>query len=157
MQQSFHFPTGASNNRLRVPPVAGVIWGENTFNAVVQGISELNMASQPGPFALILPYRVYADTHLAIGFSFTTADRITPLVIGGFCGTAALPVFTGLLVSLGGEPTTLYVGAEATAAFSRKDDEELHFFRVFERVQFSAIDARAFVSLDFTPPAPPAN
>ena len=87
----------------------------------------------------MLHHRVYADAYSAIAPGLTTAaDCIAPLVTGGFYGTAALPAFTGLLVSLGGESTNLYVGAEATTAFSRKDDEELHFFRVFERVQFSA-------------------
>jgi uncharacterized linocin/CFP29 family protein len=130
----------------------GSNYGENTLNATVQGLSRLNLVSQPGPYALILHYGVYADAYSAVGPDLSiAADRITPLITGGFFGTAALPENTGLLVSLGGEPTTLYVGTEAAAAFLRKDDEESHFFRVFERFQFSARDPRAFVRLDFEP------
>jgi uncharacterized linocin/CFP29 family protein len=144
---------------IQIPPLPekrrgpALKYGENTFNAVVQGINLLNAQLQPGPFALILEYSVFADTYATIGPGRTiTADLIAPLVTGGFLGTTALPVQpgpTGLLVSLGGEPTTLYVGIEATTAFIRKDDQENHFFRVFERVQFNARDARAFVRLDF--------
>jgi uncharacterized linocin/CFP29 family protein len=138
------------------PGGQGIIYGENTFNRVVEGVNYLVGQLQPGPFALILHYNVYADTYSASGPGFTTtADRITPLVTGGFFATAALPPNTGLLVSLGGEPTTLYVGAEPATTFLRKDDRESHFFRVFERFQFSARDPRAFVRLDFVLGSPP--
>jgi uncharacterized linocin/CFP29 family protein len=130
----------------RVP----LVYGQNTLNAVVRGINALNLSGQPGPFGLILEYSVFADTYAALAPSFAiTADRITPLVTGGFFGTAALPPQTGLLVSLGGEPTTLYVGVDLTTAFIFKDQVDNHSFRVFERVQFNARDPRAFVRLDF--------
>jgi uncharacterized linocin/CFP29 family protein len=144
---------GFAGHEINVDPFPGgqgIIYSENTFNRVVEGINYLVGQLQPGPFGLILHYDVYADTYSAGGPGFTiTADRITPLVTGGFFATAALPPNTGLLVSLGGEPTTLYVGAETATAFLRKDDEESHFFRVFERFQFSARDPRAFVRLRF--------
>jgi Encapsulating protein for peroxidase len=131
------------------PRVPGV-YGQNTFNAVVTGISELNQNLQPGPFALFLHSSVFADTYAAYAPSFIlTADRITPLVTGGFFGTTALPAGTGLLMSLGGEPTTLYIGVDVTVAFTLKDAVDNHSFRVFERVQFNARDPRAFVRLNF--------
>jgi uncharacterized linocin/CFP29 family protein len=153
----------ATNNPL-IPPITvprfgpappGVIWGTNTLNAVVLGISLLNGQSQPGPFALILDYRIIADAYSVLGPNLTTtADLITPLVTGGLFGTAALGPFTGLLVSLGGEPTTLYVGVDATAAVTFKDQADNYSFRVFERVQFDARDPRAFVRLNFEQPEP---
>ena len=134
------------------PP--GALYGVNTVNAVVRGIGQLNDQAQPGPFALILDYRVMADAYSVLGGTLTTtADLITPLVTGGIVGTAGLGPYKGLLVSLGGEPTTLYVGVEATTAFTEKDPEDNHSFRVFERVQFDARDPRAFVELDFSQPA----
>ena len=130
-------------------------YGANTLNAVVLGIGRLNGNSQPGPFALILDYRVVSDVYSILGPSLTTvADLITPLVTGGLFGTAALPPWTGLLVSLGGEPTTIYVGIEATTAFTFMDQQDNYSFRVFERVQFGARDPRAFVRLDFAAPKP---
>lgn len=80
----------------------------------------------------------------------TTADRIKPLVEGGFYGTGTLPSDQGLLVALGGDPTSLYVGQEATTEFVRKAEGK-YFFRVVERVQFVARDARALVLLKFSP------
>jgi len=137
------------------PPPPGVLYGQNTLAAVVRAIGVLNGNSQPGPFALILDYRIVADVYSVLGGTLTTtADLITPLVTGGLLGTAALPPWTGLLVSLGGEPTTIYVGVEATAAFATESDIEDYRFRVFERVQFDARDPRAFVRLDFAAPKP---
>jgi Encapsulating protein for peroxidase len=126
------------------------VYGQNTFNGVVQAISELNQNSQAGPFGLFLENSVFADTYAAVAPSFIiTADRITPLVTGGFVGTAALPPKTGLLASLGGEPTTLYVGTDVTTEFTLRDQAGSYFFRVYERFQFNARDSRAFVRLDF--------
>jgi uncharacterized linocin/CFP29 family protein len=137
---------------LLVAPQPGVQYGENTLAAVVKGIGVLNGKSQPGPFALILDYRIVADAYSVLGGTLTTtADLLTPLVTGGLFGTAALPGFTGLLVSLGGAPITIYLGVEATAAFATKSDIEDYRFRVFERVQFDARDPRALVRLNFAP------
>jgi hypothetical protein len=83
----------------------------------------------------------------------TTAERIRPLVERGFYGTGTLPADRGLLVALGGDPTTLYVGREATTEFVRKDGGT-YVFRVVERIQFVARDARALVLLKFELPAP---
>ena len=59
-----------------------------------------------------------------------------------------LPQNRGLLVALAGDPTSLYVGREATTEFVRKDGSK-YFFRVVERIQFVARDPRAFVLLKF--------
>jgi hypothetical protein len=53
------------------------------------------------------------------------------------------------LVSLGGDPTTVYLGQDAVTAFTQEDQDGNSRFRVFERVQIIARDARAFVRLDF--------
>ncbi len=126
------------------------VYGENTFKAVVKGISELIRAAQPGPYALILESSVYADTYAPLPTTLTTtADRLMPLLQGGFYGTGTLPPSTGLLVSLGGEPTSLYVGQDAMTAYTQQDGDGKSHFRVCERVQIDARDPRAFVTLDF--------
>ncbi|MDV6297235.1 encapsulin [Rhodococcus aetherivorans] len=132
------------------PVRPGVIYGENTFAAVTDGIARLNAKGQALNYALILPTAVYADTFVppSPGSLVTTAERIRPLVEGGFYGTGTLPADQGLLVALGGEPTSLYVGREAVTEFVRKELAN-YVFRVVERVQFVARDARAFVLLNF--------
>jgi len=138
---------------INVPPLnpqdSGV-YGANTFKAVTKGISELTDDAQPGPYALVLESAMYADTYAPVQNGLTTtADRLTPLLSGGFYGTGTLPASRGLLVSLGGEPTSLYVGRDAITAYTQEDADGNSRFRVFERVQLIARDPRAFVKLEF--------
>jgi len=130
----------------------GVLFGEEVFTAVADGIAKLVGKAQAKPYALILPERVYANTFAPPGDQslVTVAEMIQPLVEGGFYGTATLPEDRGLLVALGGDPIKLYVGHEAAAEFVQYDKQtSLVFFRVRERVQFVARDPRALVRLDF--------
>jgi uncharacterized linocin/CFP29 family protein len=126
----------------------GVIYGENMFTAVSQGIAKLTSKGQAPKFALFLPTRAYADTFAppSVASLVTTADRIRPLVEGGFYGTSQLPDNRGLLAALGGDPTVIYVGREATCESVRQDGSKMRF-RVVERVQFVGRDPRAFVLL----------
>lgn len=143
---------------IEIDPVdrPGVIWGERTFAAVAAGIAKLVRKAQAPNYALFLPTIAYADTFAPPGDEslVTTADRIKPLVEGGFYGTGTLPDGQGLLVALGGEPTGIYVGREATTEFVRKEGSK-YFFRAVERVQFVARDPRAFVLLNFKSPEAP--
>jgi encapsulating protein for peroxidase len=129
---------------------AGLLFGENVFTAVADGIAKLTAKAQAPKFALFLPVRVFSDTFVASSEAslVTTADRIKPLVEGGFQETVSLPPDRGLLVALAGEPTRIYVGREATTEFVRKEGSK-YFFRVVERIQFVARDARAFVLFKF--------
>jgi len=135
---------------------AGVIWGEEIFAAVAKGIALLTAKAQAPKFALFLPVKAYADTFVPPGDQslITTAERIKPLVEGGFMEVVTLPADKALLVALAGDPTSLYVGGEAALEFVRKDSAR-YFFRVVERIQFVARDPRAFVLLQFDQPEPP--
>jgi uncharacterized linocin/CFP29 family protein len=136
--------------KFQTNPKPGVLYGENTFAAVAEGIAKLTAKAQAPKFALFLPVGAYADTFVPPSDAslVTTAERIKPLVEGGFIETVTLPKDSGLLVALAGDPTSLYVGQEATTEFVRKDGSK-YFFRVVERVQFVARDPRAFVLLKF--------
>lgn len=139
-------------NRL-VTSETKAVFGENVFSAVAEGRAILNSKAQAQNYALFLPTKVYADTHVPPSKAslVTTAERLKPLVEGGFYGTGTLPPDKGLLVALAGDPTCLYVGREATTEFVRKEGSK-YFFRVVERIQFVARDPRAFVLLNFEPP-----
>ncbi|MBI1926541.1 encapsulin [Candidatus Poribacteria bacterium] len=129
-------------------------WGENTFKAVTEGITHLVAKAQAPDYALILPADVYADTFVppSPASLVTTADRIRPLVEGGFYVSYVMPNETdpkeGLLVALGGEPTKLYVALEARTEYVRQDGER-YYFRVVERVQYVVRDPRSLVLLKF--------
>lgn len=129
---------------------AGLLFGENVFTAVAEGIAKLTAKAQAPKFALFLPVKVFADTYVAPSEAslVTTADRIKPLVEGGFQEAVTLPQDKGLLVALAGEPTRIFVGREASAEFVRKEGSR-YFFRVVERIQFIARDPRALVLLNF--------
>ena len=132
------------------PARPGVVYGENVFSAVVAGIAKLVSKGQAPNYALFLPTRVYADTFVppSNGSLITTADRIKPLVEGGFYGTGTLPDNRGLLVALGGDPTCLFMGREANTEFERKQGRE-YIFRVSERFNFIERDPRSLVELRF--------
>jgi uncharacterized linocin/CFP29 family protein len=131
-------------------PRPELLFGENVFSAVAEGVDKLVRKAQAPPYALWLSTEVHADTYVppSDGSLVTTAERIRPLVEGGFYGTGTLPADRALLVALGGEPTSLYVGREATTEFVRQEGAQ-YFFRVVERVQFVARDPRALVLLKF--------
>jgi len=143
--------------QVNVPPVvnqAPAIWGSNTFDHVATGITALVAAGHPGPYALFLPTPVHADTLITIGNTSTTFDRVSALVEGRIHSTPALPTNPnrGLLVSLGGSPTTLHVAQDAITAFTQEDQQGLYRFRVFERVQIVAREVGAILRLDFQNP-----
>jgi uncharacterized linocin/CFP29 family protein len=134
----------------------------SVFQAVVDGIARLTAKGQPGPYALFLENSVYADVYRPEPNSLVTpADRIKPLVTGGFHPTGALlvtptgraaaaaPGRFGVLASLGGEPVSIYVGVDATAAFTQADPNGILRFRVYERVQHVARDRTALLRLAF--------
>lgn len=125
-------------------------YGENTFKAVADGIAKLVAKAQAAPYALFLPTAVYADTFVppSPASLVTTADRIKPLVEGGFYSSPVLPEKEGLLVALAGEPVKLFIGREATAEYLRKDGDR-YFFRVVERVQYVVRDPRSLILLRF--------
>lgn len=135
---------------IEVEPLPGGSFGENTFKAVSQGISELISAGHPGPYALVVETDIFADTHAPVPNTLvTTSDRIIPLVEGRFFGTGTLPASTGLLVSLGGNPTTIHIAQDAIVVTNWQDPFGNYRFRVYERVQVVAREPNAFVKLQF--------
>lgn len=135
-------------------PVAQVVaprvgWRENTFQGVTGGIATLTGLGHPGPYALLLSTPVYADAHAPEQNLQTAADRLNAMLTGGFYQAGELPGARGLLVSLGGEPTTLYLAQDASVAFNQQDANGNYRFRVFERFQYVAREAEALVRLEF--------
>ncbi|MGF6971568.1 putative linocin/CFP29 family protein [Paraburkholderia sp. WC7.3g] len=127
-------------------------YGAQTFAAVVKGISFFTKNLQGPPYALILEPAVYADTNVPLEDSslITPASAIRPLLeTGGFVMTPGLPQKTGLLVSLGGQTTTLYVGTAPAVACKFATDNS-YSFTASESIQFHNIDPRSLVKLEFT-------
>jgi uncharacterized linocin/CFP29 family protein len=121
------------------------------IGAVADGIAQLNGHDQPGPFALFLSPKRYAQTFAPTeqGQLQTPGDQINRIVTGGFYMVNKLPDDTGILVSLGGEPAKIIIGTDATTAFTTTDGLGNYHFRVFERIQLVVRDGRAFQTLTF--------
>ena len=134
----------------QVPTLPNGGYGENAFKGVSQGISELIAAGHPGPYALVLETDIFADFHAPVPNTLvTTSDRISPLVEGRYYGSGTLPRNTGLLVSLGGNPTTIHIAQDVIAVTNWQDPFGNFRFRVYERVQVVAREPNAFVKLVF--------
>jgi uncharacterized linocin/CFP29 family protein len=138
---------------IEVQPLSNGGYGENSFRGVSQGISALIAAGHPGPYALVLETDIFADIHAPVPNTLvTTSDRISPLVEGRYYGTGTLPAHTGLLVSLGGNPTTIHIAQDIVAVTNWQDPFGNFRFRVYERVQVVAREPNAFVKLMFKGP-----
>jgi uncharacterized linocin/CFP29 family protein len=134
--------------RLHVGNKGTTVKPEKLVGEVVKGIGELSASAHAGPYALFLSSQKFAEASTPLnGTTVTPADRIIPLVTGGFYGTGCLSDGDGLLASLGGEPTTIYLGIDATTAFTQTEPNGTYRFRVFERIQFVARDPSVFVRL----------
>jgi len=117
------------------PEQQGPRYGENIFGAVTRGIADLQARVHYGPYALVLPTAIYADTYAPIN-DIIYADRIKPLVERGFFGTSALPDNLGILLSLGGDTMDLPVADDATPEFLSINNQGGYNFRLFERFSF---------------------
>jgi len=131
----------------------GAQWGNHTFARVAKAIALLVGEAQAPPYALLLPTEPYADTFIppSPDSLVTPADRIKPLVEGGYYTSPVLPPYEGLLVALAGDPVQLFVGREAVTEFVVRQGNDF-VFRVVERVQYVVRDPRSLVLLRFTPP-----
>ena len=79
------------------------------------------------------------------------------MVEGRFYGTGTLPALRGLLVSLGGDPTTVSVAQDAITAYTQEDQQGNYRFRVFERVQIVAREPEACLPIHFAAQAQAAQ
>jgi len=150
------------------PPVPGVLYGPNTFEAVSKAYSLLQTIGHHGPYALAVQTTPYADTYAPLPSASTlTASRINPLATAGFFGAAALPPnpspppappalpippgppFFGVFVSLGGYAVDLVTSLDPVVAFIQQDSSGNFRFRVLERFALRIKDTTAIVVCKF--------
>jgi hypothetical protein len=87
--------------------------------------------------------------------TMTVLGSLTAMLTPQIYQTGALPAYSGILASLGGDPgnpggsTTIYIGSDMAAEQTTRDGEGHFRYRAFERVQIVARDPRAFVKLNF--------
>lgn len=133
------------------PPDAGAPTnsGGNILAAIAAGIAMLTKDAQAPPWGLIEDTSAFAATWGSVINGAPAYTVLENVLTGGIYGTGAMPANTGLLVALGGKPTTIYMSGEATTEPTQQERGGVYSFRTFERVQYVARDQRAFVHLDF--------
>ncbi len=114
------------------------------LNGVVDVASRLSAQGWPEPYALILGSDLHArlSAQLVTGSTETPADRLASQARHILTSSALDPTH-GVVVSLAGDATTMYIAREATAAFVTEEfgDEGVYYhFRVFERIQYAVRD-----------------
>jgi hypothetical protein len=124
--------------------------GGQILAAVAEGIARLTGDVQAPPFALIADTSAFAAIWGNVINGTPAYTVLNPVLTGGIYGTGAMPRNTGLLIALGGDPTTIYVGSDPLTEPTYKNARGRYFFRAFERLQFVVRDERAFVRLDFS-------
>ena len=138
-----------------IPAIAGqqqgpARYGRNTLIGVVHAIADLQQRGHFGPYALILPSVVYADTFVPEdNTSILYADRIKPLVEKGFFGTGALQPAEGILISLGGDTMDLPVSVDTSLEVLPKNADGQNVFRVVNKFTVRIKDERAVRRLQF--------
>jgi uncharacterized linocin/CFP29 family protein len=134
---------------LPAPPGAPGDLG-NILAAVAAGIAKLNSRAQPGPYALFLSPGRYGQTFEPLaGQLLAPGDQINNIVTNGFHMVNGIGDDMGILVSLGGEPTRIVLGLDATTAFTYADLQGDYYFRTFERIQLVVQDSKSFQRLKF--------
>ncbi len=122
---------------------------QNLLNAVTIASTNMTGAGWPDPYALILGTGLYEDSlsPLLPNSAETPADRLERRLQHHLI-SAALPPRSGLLVSLAGDPTTIYTAHEASTAFTGETGDGAHCrFRVFERFQYATRDVASITFL----------
>jgi uncharacterized linocin/CFP29 family protein len=127
------------------------IYGLATYSAVVTGIAHFTNDQQGPPYALVLSPDTFADAN----FPLEAEALVTPfsaiqtlLASGPFLMSPGLPAKTGLLASLGGQTTTLYVGTGPLVEYNAYE-RSVYSFTARESIQFLNIDARSLIKLAF--------
>jgi uncharacterized linocin/CFP29 family protein len=125
-------------------------YGERTFDAVAQAVALLEGLGHARPLGCVVDFRVFADAHRSLANTLITpAERIKPLVPKGFCPTARVPDFTGLVLSSRASTVDHVVGMAATTGYLQANADGTHLFRVFERFTVRRKDPTALVRLEF--------
>jgi uncharacterized linocin/CFP29 family protein len=124
--------------------------GEKILKAIEDGISRLTTALQAPPLALILHTNASAATFGSVINGVPTNEVLSPLLTGGIYASPAMSANTGLLIALGGDLTTIYLGSDPVTEMTQQESGGRYAFRIFERIQYVARDAAAFVVLDFS-------
>jgi uncharacterized linocin/CFP29 family protein len=142
------------------PASAGAppVYAENTVGAVAQAYSALQERGHYGPYTLVLFTIPFADLYTPLKTTLIVpAIPVGKLMNERVYGTGTLVrtdqvpnvLFSGLVLSLGGNTMDLVIGLDATTTFMQQDTDGNYRFRVVERMVLVVKDSSAVVELQF--------
>ena len=103
---------------IAVNPIGADAYGKNTFVSFATAYSQLQSKGHYGPYGLIVHTEVYADAYAPLPDTLMTpANSIKAMASLGFYGTATIPQFSGILVSVGGNTLDLVSSVNPTTEF----------------------------------------
>ncbi len=122
--------------------------GPNVFRAVVQAVLDLEMSGYHRPFAVVLAHDLFGEIHEPIPKSMVLPrDGIPPIIEGPLVRSSSLPLGTGLVISLQGDPVEIVVPSDISVRYLQATLEGSHVFRVSQRFLLRVKDGRAIAVL----------
>src|SRR5260370_13376506 len=100
--------------------------GGEILAAVSTAIALLTKDHQPPPYRLIYDTNAFAATSGSVINGAPAYSVLNPVLTGGIYGTGAMPANTGLLVALGGDPTTIYSGSDPVTEPTHQNGAEAY-------------------------------
>ncbi|MDW6025078.1 encapsulin [Mesorhizobium sp. BAC0120] len=108
--------------------------GNDVVEQVVNAVGLLEDRFNPGPFACILGNRLFEEVHRPTPNLVLPADRITPMLKGGFLlRSGQMDAGTGVVVSQAGDTIDVVVGTDPVVQFLQRTGQARFLFRVYER------------------------
>ena len=138
-------------------PVGPVIYGFNLYDTILACISRFTRDGQGPPYAVIVSPTIFGDANATFpgGQGVSLASMIQSVLQSGpFVQSAGISNNTynfsevGLVASLGGKTTTLYVGTSPVVEFNTYQNS-VYSFDVRESIQFANVDQRSLIKLEF--------
>jgi Encapsulating protein for peroxidase len=134
----------------RVLPRGGAR-AQRLLGAIDGGLAQLGASGWPAPYALVLGANLYRAYFSQLNPPTPeTPERQLGDRLSNVAVTGAVRRGQGVLVSLAGDPITIYAAHEASASFIGETSSArgpVYNFKVSERFQFVIRDASAIVSL----------
>lgn len=103
--------------------------------AVVEAVQKLEANGHYGPFACVLGSTLFTLAQTpSSGSLVLPSDRIIPFLTGPLLRSSTVPLSSGVVVGLGGDPVELVVATDITVKFLQLTLEPRYVFRVYERI-----------------------
>ena len=128
--------TAKFDGLLSVAPVdklIAVATGQDVVDAVIRAVSNLELASHPGPFACVLGRDMFSLVHAPNLTMIMPADRLAPLLRGPILRSSNIDQRKALVVSLGSSTIDIVVATPPKAQFLQLTANAKYLFRVYEK------------------------